>query len=178
MELAGVKTKFATESEKDSLDKIDVLAHQLKQICDKDGKEINVCQSALLLHQIGKEYHSHKPAKLSLIRGAALYNAAICRNPNNVNEIQNDLSSLCKLVLRKANAKVLDANLIEKSMEIKQTISEWRKDVKQNLLSLQNISDTAQNISWDREFEKVHTFRHMQEAITEKYVQIMADTAA
>ena len=49
MELARIKRKFTTEHKKDPQYKKDVLAHQLKQICDKDGKEINVCQSALLL---------------------------------------------------------------------------------------------------------------------------------
>ena len=132
------------------------------------------CKSALLLHDLGKVYSNQSHDMLSLIRSAALFNAALCRQPYNVEEIKDDLNKFCKHILLKANANLLNANLIGKSEEIKQTICEWRKEIKHSLFSLKNVSDNKLSF----ETEKINNIRHMQNAIAEKYVQIMADIAA
>ena len=174
MELAQLKSMFTIENETDCQDKENDLAQQLKATCDNNGKETDVRKSALLLHKLGKEYRNRSHGMLSLIRSAALFNAALCRQPYNVEEIKDDLNKLCKHILLKANANLLNANLIGKSEEIKQTICEWRKEIKHNLFSLKNVSDNTLSFETD----KINSVRQMQKAIAEKYVQIMADSAA
>ena len=174
MELAQLKSVITIENETDCQDKENDLAQQLKATCDKNGKETDVRKSALLLHKLGKEYWNRSHGMLSLIRSAALFNAALCREPYNVEEIKDDLNKLCKHILLKANANVLNANLIGKSEEIKQTICEWRKEIKHSLFSLKNVSDNTLSFETD----KINSVRQMQKAIAEKYVQIMADSAA
>ena len=174
MELAQLKSVITIENETDCQDKENDLAQQLKATCDKNGKETDVRKSALLLHKLGKVYRNRSHGMLSLIRSAALFNAALCRQPYNVEEIKDDLNKLCKHILLKANANVLNANLIGKSEEIKQTICEWRKEIKHSLFSLKNVSDNTLSFETD----KINSVRQMQKAIAEKYVQIMADSAA
>ena len=174
MDLIQLETIFSVENETDCQDRETILAQQLKQTCDENGKETDVRKSALLLHKLGKVYRNRSHEMLSLIRSAALFNAALSRNPYSGEEIKNDLNELCKHILLKANAIQLGANLTEKSKEMKQTISEWRKAVEHNLFSLQTVSDNETGF----ETEKINNIRHMQKAIAEKYVQIMADIAA
>ena len=159
--------------------KQDKLAQQLKQICDEDGKEKNVRNSALLLHSLGKEYQSETPDMFSLIRSAALYNAAILRRPYNVDEIENDLKQLCKLVLQEAKAKIQNADLIAKSKEVKQNITTWRDETEKQLLTQQKISATVPVNELRRlETAKIHDMRRIQEQITQDYIRIIADIAA
>ena len=174
MELVQLKSMFTIENETDCQDKENDLAQQLKATCDKNGKETDVRKSALLLHKLGKEYRNRSHGMLSLIRSAALFNAALCRQPYNVEEIKDDLNKLYKHILLRSNANLLNANLIGKSEEIKQTICEWRKEIKHSLFSLKNVSDNTLSFETD----KINSVRKMQKAIAEKYVQIMADIAA
>ena len=75
------------------------LASKLKQICDENGKEQHSKESARILHQLGRVHQKRAPDKFSLIKSAALYNAAIARAPDNMKEIQHDLNQLCKQIL-------------------------------------------------------------------------------
>ena len=59
------------------------LAEELRKICNEKGKENDPCASAEIFHQMGLLYKTKSPDKISLIRSAALLNAAISRQPSN-----------------------------------------------------------------------------------------------
>ena len=155
------------------------LAQQLKQICDENGAEKNVRNSALVLHQLGNAYQSRSPDKFSLIRSAALYNAAIFRGPYNVAEIENDLEQLCKHILFEANAENQKADLIGKSKLVKHTLIEWRKKIEQQLSAIQQIPEDADSEKiLELERAKICDIRSLQNDITKTYLAIMIDIAA
>ena len=97
--------------------------------CDESGKETNPAKAAEILHQIGLIYRKRSPDKISLIKSAGLLNAAIVRIPPNVSQIKSDLSDLCRHILRVANAKKQNVDLVEKSKEIKTAIEKLRNVV-------------------------------------------------
>ena len=155
------------------------LAMQLKDFCDKKGKEIDVKQSALILHKLGKVYHKRGPDMFSLIRSATLYNAAIVRCPTNLAEVQNDLERLCKYVLREAQASNKDVDLIKKSKHVKQAVTEMRNKTEKRLMEIELIPD---NVDRDRlkvlEMVKIGAIKKLQNDITSDYSDIMADVAS
>ena len=72
------------------------LAQKLKNMCDTFGKECDYLKSALVFHELGLLYQNRNPDMLSLIKCAALFNAAIARSPSHSRErIENDLKQLC-----------------------------------------------------------------------------------
>ena len=82
------------------------LAQKLNKICDTFGKECEFFKLALVFHELGLLYQNRNPDMLSLIKCAALFNAATARSPNHSRErIENDLKQLCFLILNEANAK-------------------------------------------------------------------------
>ena len=155
-----------------------VLAQQLKEVY-RNGKEICPKQSAEILHRLGQLYSKQNPNMIKLIQCAALYNAAIARSPDNVNAIKNDLKQLCNQVLRLADAKNLNANLITASKQVKQEIEQMRLKVDTKLYSLQNkekfikFYKTRKNI----ELYKIKSIKNYQESIAEDYTNIMANLA-
>ena len=155
------------------------LAHQLKQICDKDGREINLRKSSFLLHQMAKEYQSLSPDMFSLVRSATLYNAAIQRSPDLTTEIEQDLTQLCTLILREANAKYQDADLLSKSRKIKLAVAEWRKNIEHELSKIKRIPDAVTKDKLQTlEEVKIYDIRRIQNQIVDKYLLMMAEVAA
>ena len=96
---------------------------QLKRVCGSDGKERDVTKSAVILNKFGLLYQIKCPDKVSLIRSAALLNAAIVRQPAN-EMFQQNLHQLCKHVLKCANAAQKDADVIEISRTVAARIQE------------------------------------------------------
>ena len=94
------------------------LAKQLKNACNKHGKEVDLLTSAKLLHQLGKVYHQKGPDMISLIQSAALYNAAIARHQDFV-EAKQDLQNLCRYILQESGAENINADLILQSKTVK-----------------------------------------------------------
>ena len=154
------------------------LATQLKLICDRNGKELDFKKSAPIFHELGNEYQRKTPDMFSLIKSAALYNAAIARSPDNVKEIENDLNHLCKHILQAANAKHKDADLVAKSKQLKQRIMNWREQVDYKLPGIQQIPDDI-NLAEVKELEevKIYDVKRLQNQITENYIDIMAEIA-
>ena len=155
-----------------------VLEQQLKEVY-RNGKEICPKQSAKIFHKLGQLYCQKNPNMVKLIQCAALYNAAIARSPDNVDAIKNDLKQLCNQVLRLADAKNLNANLITASEQIKQEIEQMRLKVENKLYSLQNkrkfikFYKTRKNI----ESYQIKSIKNYQESIAEDYTNIMANLA-
>ena len=160
-------------------DKEDQLAQELKLICDDHGRELDIQKSAQILHELAKIYQKRSPDLFSLIKSAALYNAAIARNPENANEIENDLKQLCKHILSQANANQQNADLVAKAKQIKRDIEKMRTEVDLRLQAIKQIPDIAeQNHLKLHEANKIGDVRQLQNDITDNYIHIMADIAA
>ena len=155
-----------------------VLAQQLKEVY-RNGKEICPKQSAEIFHKLGQLYCKKNSNMVKLIQCAALYNAAIARSPDNVDAIENDLKQLCNQVLRLANAKNLNANLITASKQIKQEIEQMRLKVDKKLYSLQNKKKFIKFYKTRRNIEsyQIKSIKNYQESIAEDYTNIMANLA-
>ena len=157
------------------------IAQKLKEVCDDNGKETDPLLSAPLLHQLGQVYEIRgTDDMLCLIKSAALFNAAIarCSKSDKILQIEEDLQILCQLILRQAGAEDIHADLIKKSKEVKTEFLSMRKAVNAKLETLpqipQNIhTETKQKL----EEEKINFIRALQEEITAKYTDIMADLA-
>ena len=154
------------------------IAEQLKRLCDKHGREIDPKASAVLLHKLAKIYRMRSPGMFSLIRSAALFNAAIVRSPKNKREIINDLRQLCKHVLEVANAKNKHAELINKAKTVKKAIQNMRDQVDHKLKKSKPIPN---NVKKDKlhslEQEKISKIQRLQDDLAKQYSQIMAGIA-
>ena len=152
------------------------LAEKLKQLCDRDGKEKreHLAETTKILHKFGLFYKEQSPDKISLIRSAVFFNAALLRRPND-KAIKTDLKNLCSHVLQIANAKKPDADLIEVSSTVKLMVDEMRAHVNENLKLITNISvglDPDQLLV--KEKDKIKTIEQLQNEVTEKYAQVMS----
>ena len=157
------------------------LIKNLKQICDKNGREVDQLKSASILHQLGKVYHlrgKRDSDPICLIQSAGLYNAALVRSPNNQHEILQDLKQLCEFVLSKAEAKYQNADLIKQANIVKGQFEIIRERVKQQLRFIPRIPESASESETNNmEQDKVHLVRNLQTHITKSYTKIMADLA-
>ena len=157
------------------------LINKLKQICDKNGQEVDQLKSASILHQLGKVYHlrgKRDSDPICLIQSAGLYNAALVRSPNNRYEIKKDLEQLCKFILIKARAKCQNADLIKQANIVKDQFELLREHVKQQLAFIPRIPESASEIETNNmEQDKVNLVRISQTHITQFYTKIMADLA-
>ena len=184
--------QLETEFKKSSLDELTakelLLALQLKkELCDQSGKEVEPKKSALVLYELGKLYQTKaeilfKSKKLSLIKSAALFNAAIVRlasAPEDALNVKTDLQKLCSGVLLRAEAKNINADLIEKAHYVKETIALMRNYVQNELKDVPQISE---NINYNQvmimEKRKSQKLQHLQSQIAAKYITIMIDIAS
>ena len=151
-------------------------AQEMKDTCcDELGKETNPAKAAEILHQIGLIYKKRSPDKISLIKSAGLLNAAIVRNPSNVSQIKSDLSDLCRHILATSTASDQTADLIEKSEQVKESITKLRNEVKEFLKSkLPKIKKTFLNSKQITSSEqKTKKIQELNRLIARKYKQTM-----
>ena len=151
------------------------LAKQLKNnYCDEDGEEMNSAKAAEILYEIGKIYRNRSPNKLSLIRCVGLFNAAVIRNPDNVDDIQRDIDEVCHHILQQAHATLQTEDLSKKAREVKSTFMELRKEVKIFLDSSDaaKIPANAENLR-ELEVNKISAIKRINSTITNKYKEIM-----
>ena len=148
-----------------------------KEYCDNTGKETQPKKAAEVIHKLGKIYRKRSPDKLSLIKSVGLFNAAIVRNPSNLS-VKNDLSEICQHILKVANAKVQNADLVKKANEVKQRFSKLRNEVDQLLdnLETQKIPTSTPQPENKAQFEnnKVSSVQQINQLIACKYKQIMS----
>ena len=156
----------------------EMLADQLKQICNDKGQETNSTKSAAIFHELAHIYRNRIQVQddnstsimMNLIKSAALYNAAITRSPQNLEELQADLKLLCVDILNFADAKQTSADLIQEAVKIKKKIQNMRSSVNEKI-----SEDTDKNFSLNQERETINQIKDLQNKITQDYTQIMAD---
>ena len=136
------------------------LQEKLKQFCDSKGREVESHETGFIFNELGLLYKTLSPNRISLIRSAALLNAAIVRQPDN-QKFQDDLDQLCKHVLECANAKKKDAKLVEISQTAANQIKKMRNQVDSKLHKIkkipENLSDKEKQSEEKAYVEEVKT---------------------
>ena len=153
-----------------------ILADQLKTICDEKNKELCPKLSAKIFHEMGLIYKNKQPLKIPLIKCAGLLNAALTREPENAQEIQNSLNELYSEILHKANAENKRAKLIKFSNSVRDSLVKLRKYVKSKLENIAEVTEQLdeQNIKL-QEQTKIYQVQLLQEYITGVYKRNMAN---
>ena len=152
------------------------LQKQLKDLCDIEGKETNIHESARIFNKLGLLYKTKRTDKIKLIQSSALLNAAIVRKPSDQG-YQNDLRDLCKHVLSCSGAEQKDADLVGISQTSAKQIKEMRQKVCIGLKEIKPISkalDQPRNLLKES-MKYVELFRFLQEDLTEDYKRIMVN---
>ena len=146
---------------------------------ESDREETDKVKAGEILHKIGQIYKQRSPDKISIIKSAGLFNAAIARNSNNILQIQSDLSEICKHILRLANANNQNADLVEKAKAVKTSLNKMRKNVKHFLkTSIQQISETDEvEVLNKLKITKISAIQEINKTIAKQYKQIMAELA-
>ena len=161
----------------DNLEEEFTLAQQIKDsCCDDSGKETKPKKSAEIFHQIGRIYRKRSPDKISLIKSAGLFNAAIVRNPSNVDQVKSDLCELCQHILQQANADKQNANLIKQADKVKISINKLRKDARSFLnKSLPEIHIKHSRNEYQKLMnQKISAIQQINKNIAAEYKKIMA----
>ena len=149
------------------------LAVMLKAICDENGKEIDIINSARILHEFGNLYCKKSPDKVSLIRSAVFYNAALARQPRN-HEFEERLKDLCSKILRLAGAQQQDTDLLNLSKNVQHKVAEMRRNLKDQLKQLKVIPvGLPLNVLDELKKEKVLVIKAIQKHLTKDYTNIM-----
>ena len=160
-----------------------LISERLKEMCNDEGEELDPEKAAQVLFKLGKIYREKCPDKLSLIKSVGLLNAALARKPSNKNDIQQELDSLCKQILKLAQAVDSEADLLKKSRDIIDEISRWRDKVKSELAQKtekNNQSKESKEIKKDKkstESGKIEYIRNLQSKISDRYKKIMVSIA-
>ena len=150
----------------------------------KKWKETEPKKSAPLFYQLGKLYQAKaeiqsQSKKLSLIKSAALFNAAIVRlesAPEKAQNVKMNLQQLCTEVLLIAGAKNKNANLIGKARSVKENIASMRNYVENELKHVPQISENIFD-KQPKEQQKAEKIQVIQAQIAEKYTEIMVEIA-
>jgi len=149
------------------------LQRQLIQLCDKNGVEINPQVSAVIFHKLGLLYRSKRHCKISLLRSAALLNAALMRQPNN-QTFQDDLQDFCKNALKCAKAHNPSANLIEFSHIAAKQVVAMRIWASKRLEQIEKITENkseSEKLACEKEY--VYQIKNLQSKITTDYKYLM-----
>ena len=156
------------------------LANLMKnEYCHVTGKETQPKQTAKIFHELGKIYRTRSPDKLSLIKSVGLFNAAIVRNPSNLSEVKRELFEICQHILKMAKAKVQNADLVNKALEVKELFNNLRCEVDQLLdnLEIQKIPTIISQARNKKQLttNKIASVQQINQLIACKYKQIMSD---
>ena len=152
------------------------LAETLKTIWDQNDKNENPTEFAKIFHKMAWLYQKKNSNMFSLIRSAALYNAALVRSPANVS-ILEDLKLLCRDVLYKAKAQNKDADLVELAKTVKQKFQHMRFEVNKKLLkiSVSKVNNLDKELPPKARQDKIRGVRELQKQITADYIKIMSE---
>ena len=88
--------------------------------------------------------------------------------------IKDDLRKLCFRILKKADAKQLNADSIGFAKKVKEKVKIWRNKVNKELSSLK-IFETINKTKNEIENLKIKIIRNLQEKISSDYTKIMAE---
>ena len=194
------KAEMIRQNESDLDSEERQLAEKLKNFCEADGSEIDCNKTAPLLYELGKIFHkrsevisatlkqnipdnivlkkSQKQKMFSLIRSAALYNAAILRSAEDTKIIKQDLAELCSYILQQSGAVNKRADLIQQATNVKQQVTEMRIKVEQLLSEIPSINGQSDKYTPGKSKQtKVSFIRDVQEQISDSYMKIMRNLA-
>ena len=149
------------------------LAQQLQAICE-NGREIDLAQSAAVIHKIGITHFEQSPDKISLVKSVGLLNAAIARKPRS--SFQNDLCKVCRHIVEQANATNKAADLIAHANRVKLQMQAIREETSSALEVLKNVEEFEKAINVDlhhRQLYKIQSIKNTQLLITAKYKNVM-----
>ncbi|CAK8679277.1 unnamed protein product [Clavelina lepadiformis] len=111
--------------------------------------------------------------RLSLIRSAALLNAAVTRQPGN-EKFKQSLKDFCSDLLKTVGAKILEADLLNIAEQVKQMATEMREEAKESLKMLKKIPyDVPKDEEKPLEKEKIESMKTIQKQVTLQYKNIM-----
>ena len=158
------------------------LAENLKTIWDQNGKKENPTEFAKIFHQMARLYQKQSSNMFSLIRSAALYNAALVRLPDNVSIIK-DLKLLCRDVVYKAKAQTQNRNfgknddLVELAKTVKQKFQHMRFKVNEKLLRIpvSRVNNLNKELPPKICQDKIRDVRELQKQITAESIKIMSE---
>jgi len=151
----------------------------LKDACivnNGKGVERDPTESAKIFHKLGLAYFKQKHDKLSLINCVGLLNSAIARKPINHFEIEKDLSEVCQYILKKANVKGEEYNLIEQAKTVKFQIESMRNETNQALEFMQKrqLFENLSNSDVKQQHKcKINSMMKIQLKIFAQYQEIM-----
>jgi len=150
------------------------LSRELRTLCDESGKEIDPTKSAEVIRLLGRSYRLRSPDKISLIRSAILFNAAIARAPENVGEIKEDLNEICAHVLHLAGAENKTADLLKQSRKMLREVKEMREVAEGVANSISQIPEDIYEDDYLKEIDEYcSTAEQTQDYIYQKCVGIM-----
>ena len=150
------------------------LAHELKELCD-NGKETeqNLDRTTEILFEFGQLYEEETPDKISLIRSAVFYNAALARRPEH-DEIKQKLKKLCSHVLEISPAKNKDVDLCQITNEVRKQVMDMREFANSSLKRLDKIPIGLESEDLHKmEKQKIETIEKVQNEIAKKFTKIM-----
>ena len=160
-----------------SFDKHHALSLQLRKTCceKKPQKENDTNASSKIFHEMGILFMQENSSSdmLSVIRAAALFNAAISRNSTSKSQAKKSLHTLCNQIQREAGCSE-NKDLIQQAELVKTAVEKMREKARKALQKIKKISD---DITGDQllllEKEKTQKIRKIQDEISEDYKNIM-----
>ena len=158
-----------------SNEEIKRLALELNQLCNDKGVELHPPTSAVTIYKLGLELFKRSPDKVSLIQSVGLLNSAIVRNPKNVLEIKEKLSTICQHILKAANAQNPELDLIQHANFLKDRIIRFRDKANQALAltKRQKIINKPSEFNLKlKQEEKTILMKELQEQITVDYKEV------
>ena len=193
------KTELINQKSSDLDSEERQLVEKLRKLCGADCSEIDYNKTAPLLYELGKIFHkrselisatlkqknpdnidilakTEKQKMFSLIRSAALYNAAILRSAEDTKIIKQDLAELCSYILQQSGAVNKRADLIQQATNVKQQVTEMRIEAKKMLFKIPSANRESNN-AVKSEQTKVSVIRDVQEQISDSYMKIMRNLA-
>ena len=119
------------------------LQDQLRNICDSNGRETNPQASAAIFDKLALHYRKKSPDKINLIQSAALFNAAIVRQPSD-QKYRDHLLDLCDHVLDCSKAERRNKNLLQVSKVVAREVEIMRKNAKSILSNIEKVTGFIQ----------------------------------
>ena len=160
------------------------LVLELKNLCVPHGskfKEQCPEKTAEIFYQLALLYRKYSPDKFSLIRSVGLFNAAIVRIPENVDDIRKSLRDLCSHVFQLSGAHNKNVDLLKIAETCKKMVEELRDKVKKELSDIkqhpwipvvaQAQKDRRTKMKLDK--EKICKVKHLMKMIADGYKTLM-----
>ena len=154
------------------------LAVELIALCNLNGKEKDVKKTAHIFYELGLVYREKSPDKFSLVRAAALFNAARIRNFDVEEKCTQRLFELSHHIQTLAKAQNQE-NLVVKANKLAKEIESMRTYVKYALDNLEQVpDDMKKTMQLTCEIEKIKAIHNLQRIVTAEYIRLMSDLSA